>query len=135
MSDYKKDNSYWKEVLDPETYHITREAGTEAPFSGKYNTFNKEGIYHCSNCEQELFSSQDKFDSGCGWPSFSAGINSENIRTRPDNSNGMNRVEILCARCDAHLGHVFEDGPTSTGQRFCVNSPSLKHQESSKEKK
>jgi len=134
MNDFKKPNSYWKEILDPETYHITREAGTEAPFSGKYNTFNEEGVYHCSNCGLELFSSQDKFDSGCGWPSFSTSINSKNIRTRPDHTHGIKRIEILCARCDAHLGHVFEDGPTETRQRFCVNSPSLKHKENSKKK-
>lgn len=132
--DYKeKDNDYWKEVLDPETYRVTREGGTERAFTGKYNKFYKEGVYKCSNCGLELFSSKDKYDSGSGWPSFSEVKDSKNIITKEDKSLFMKRTEILCARCGAHLGHVFNDGPGPNGMRYCVNSPALKHQPSNKE--
>ncbi len=130
----EKDKEYWKEVLDPETYRITREGGTERAFTGKYNKFYEEGIYKCSNCGLELFSSKDKYDSGSGWPSFSEVKNSKNIVTKEDKSLFMKRTEILCARCGAHLGHVFNDGPGPNGLRYCVNSPALKH-EGAKESK
>jgi len=112
---------YWKQKLSPEQYHILREAGTEAPFSGKFYKTFEDGMYHCFACGQALFSSDTKFDSDCGWPSFDKSI-AGNIKLFEDNAYGMHRVEVRCSNCGSHLGHVFEDGPTDTGKRYCINS-------------
>ena len=121
-----KSNPEWKELLSLEEYHVTREKGTEAPFSGKYWNAKERGIYSCVCCGNELFSSGAKFDSGTGWPSFFEPISKENIECHDDLSLGMHRVEVLCSKCDAHLGHVFDDGLKPTGHRYCINSVSLK---------
>lgn len=116
----------WKEKLDSDVYHITREGGTEPAFSGKYYNHKEKGIYTCSNCGNELFKSKDKYVSGSGWPSFDQAISDEKINYVPDNTLGMERMEIVCENCEAHLGHVFSDGPVeTTGKRYCINSLSL----------
>ena len=120
-----KTDQEWREVLSEEQYRVCRERGTEQPFSGEYVLFEQEGMYHCSCCQQPLFDSTVKFDAGCGWPSFYEVIESNAIVTQTDRSLGMVRVEVLCARCDAHLGHVFPDGPQPTGLRYCINSVAL----------
>tara|TARA_B100001027_G_scaffold36296_1_gene22469 strand:+ start:171 stop:551 length:381 start_codon:yes stop_codon:yes gene_type:complete len=120
----KKENTYWKTKLDKFSYSILREAGTEMPFSGKYNMFFEKGAYRCKGCGNKLFESESKFDSGCGWPSFDKCIDGS-IVYREDKSLNRIRTEIVCAKCDGHLGHVFKDGPTETGNRYCVNSASL----------
>ena len=120
----KKDNTYQKTKLDKFSYNILREAGTEMPFSGKYNMFFKKGAYRCKGCGNKLFDSESKFDSGCGWPSFDKCIDGS-IIYKEDKSLNRIRTEIICAKCDGHLGHVFDDGPTETGNRYCVNSASL----------
>ncbi len=120
-----KPDSYWRERLSDEEYRVCREQGTEAPFTGTLLHNKATGHYHCTCCQVALFSSENKYDSGCGWPSFDAPINEDAIRYIEDLSHGMKRVEIRCAACDAHLGHVFPDGPRTTGNRYCVNSVSL----------
>lgn len=126
MNEVYKTNDDWKKALSPDVYRVTREAGTEAPFSGAYWDNHEDGMYHCSNCGTALFSSVKKFDSGTGWPSFAAPNGSETVKLREDNSLGVVRNEALCAHCGAHLGHVFDDGPKDDGgQRFCINSLSL----------
>ena len=126
MDKIDKTNEEWKKKLCPETYHVTREGGTETPFTGKYWNTHDEGMYKCSNCGLELFSSDTKFNSGTGWPSFTEPMNRENIELVPDDSAGVHRIEVRCKRCGAHLGHVFDDGPKDKGgKRFCINSCSL----------
>ncbi len=126
MDKIKKSAAEWKNLLDEKTYNITRKSGTELPFTGKYINEKSNGIYCCACCNNELFSSSTKFDSGTGWPSFFEVINNENILKINDRSHGMNRIEVLCSICEAHLGHLFDDGPQQTGQRYCINSLSLK---------
>ena len=118
-------DAYWREKLSPEQYRVCREQGTEAPFSGTLLHNRETGVYTCTCCDAPLFHSEHKFDSGCGWPSFDAPVNKDAIRFLEDGSHGMRRVEIRCAQCDSHLGHVFPDGPPTTGERYCVNSVSL----------
>lgn len=120
-----KSDSYWRDKLSEEQYRICREQGTEAPFSGKLLHNRETGVYSCTCCQAPLFHSVNKYDSGCGWPSFDAPAERDAIRYIEDNSHGMHRIEIRCAQCDSHLGHVFPDGPKTTGERYCVNSVSL----------
>lgn len=115
----------WKELLTPEQYSVLRLKGTDRPFTGKYYRTNDKGVYSCAACGTELFTSDMKFDSECGWPSFDRAMEGGKIKTETDLSHGMVRTEILCAKCGGHLGHLFDDGPTKTGLRYCVNSTSL----------
>ena len=127
MPKIKKTEQEWREQLTPEQYAVTREAGTERAFTGPYVDEKAEGMYRCVGCGTELFSSDTKFDSGTGWPSFTEPANLEHVELRPDNSLFMKRTEVVCKNCDAHLGHVFEDGPADRGgQRYCINGCALK---------
>lgn len=119
-----KTEEEWRKELSPEQYHVLREAGTERPHTGKYNMHFEYGEYHCAACNTKLFDSDSKFESGCGWPSFDNAIDGA-IEYKQDKTLGMIRTEILCANCGGHIGHVFDDGPTETGQRYCVNSASI----------
>ena len=121
----KLSEAQWRERLTPEQYRIIREAGTERAFTGRYHDHHAAGTYRCAGCGAPLFASAQKYDSGSGWPSYWAPVDPAAVETRRDASHGMERVEVRCARCDAHLGHLFDDGPPPTGQRYCINSAAL----------
>ena len=128
-----KGEKEWQTCLTPEQYRVLRQKGTEAAFTGKYYNHHEDGIYRCAACGNELFRSDEKFDSGTGWPSYAAPIRPDAVRMIPDTSYGMRRTEVVCGRCGSHLGHVFDDGPAPTGQRFCINSVSLDFSKKQKE--
>lgn len=130
-----RSDAEWKKILTPQQYHVLRDKGTDAPFTGKLTLNKDEGMYYCAACGNELFSSDMKFESECGWPSFDREIEGGRITTKTDTSFGMARTEIMCAKCGSHLGHLFDDGPTATGLRYCVNSTSLDFKTSSGKKK
>ena len=126
MTKLEKSAEQWREQLTPEQYRVTREKGTEPPFSGDCNVTDAHGIYHCVCCNAPLFENERKFDAGCGWPSFDRPFSPNRVEEHTDNSHGMQRTEVVCAKCDAHLGHVFPDGPAeTTGLRYCINSVAI----------
>ena len=126
MEKIEKTDEQWRAELAPDAYAVLRRAATEAPFTGKYNYEKATGIFRCAGCGAEIFRSDDKFDSGCGWPSFTHAAHPEAVELRTDTSHGMVRTEVVCRRCDGHLGHVFDDGPADRGgQRYCINSVAL----------
>lgn len=132
MGSFKKTSKTkeeWKLILSKESYKVTRESGTERPFTGKYWNFDQDGTYKCICCSEPLFESDTKFDAGCGWPSFFLPINTKSVKEIEDNSFGMYRTEVKCSKCDAHLGHVFNDGPEPSGLRYCINSVSIDFEE------
>jgi peptide-methionine (R)-S-oxide reductase len=124
-SETQKSEAQWRTELSPEQYRVLRQKGTEAPFSGEYDHVFEPGTYKCAGCGAELFDSDAKYDSGCGWPAFSAPANGEAIEEESDSTHGMIRTEVLCASCGGHLGHVFPDGPAPTGLRYCINSAAI----------
>ncbi len=128
-SKIKKSEEEWRKALTPEEFHVLREKGTERRFTGKYVEYQKKGTYVCAGCGKELFSSDTKFDSGTGWPSFWAPVSEDSVKMKTDNSLKMQRTEVLCNQCGGHLGHVFDDGPKPTGNRFCINSVALQFKE------
>ena len=129
MNKIIKSDLEWKEILSEEEYYVTRQKGTEPAFSGKAFDISKDGVFKCKCCGARLFERTSKYESGCGWPSFFEQLSPDSIKTEVDNSLGMTRIEIMCAKCDAHLGHVFDDGPQPTGKRYCVNSISINYKE------
>ena len=126
----EKTEAEWRESLTPEEYRVLRKKGTEAPFTGTYWNHHADGTYTCAACGQELFDSEAKFDSGCGWPSFYIAKDEGHVKFIEDDTHGMSRIEVVCSACEGHLGHIFPDGPPPTGQRYCINSVSIKFKQS-----